>query len=772
MREKQLFDDDWRIHHGEEQIPFPTTKTPVYCQAKTERKQWGFAAESYHENDSRCPDKWEKVTLPHDFIIHQTPNENNNHTLGYFSYGAAWYKKRFVADKGWEGKRVTLYFEGVATECEVYVNSCLMARNMCGYTPFEVDMTDVLRYGAQNTVCVHVNSDVHEGWWYSGGGIFRHVWLQITAPVAVDLYGVYINPRQEKDGVWTVFAETTVRNDGDAPANAVVQTVLYAKDGEIVADTEANIALWPRDKAVAASTASVANPALWDIDAPHLYKAVTTVLVDGKQTDEVETTFGFRTAVFDKDQGFLLNGRRVPIHGVCCHEDYGITGKAMPDTVKEYRLRLLKEMGANGYRTAHYPHSEQTMDYLDQLGFLVLDETRWFTSTPQGLMELECLVKRDRNHPSVVLWSIGNEEPLHTQPQGKRIARSMKAAIKKLDCTRPVTTAVSNTPLCAPVFDEMDVIGLNYNVDCVETLRKQYPDKPFLFTECCAAATTRGWYHAAQPERGYIPAYDHKNFSGACREDMHKLFLKYRFLAGGYQWAGIEHRGETDWPRVCSQSGALDLFLQKKDAFYQNQSHWTDAPMVHILPHWNHAGREGEPIVVWVYTNCEQISLSLNGTQIAEKPVKNRCHVEFCVPYTPGTLVAEGKIGGTTAAVGSVVTTGRAAALCLRLENGPVRANGRDVAVATCFCVDAHGRPVPDASPTVSFYCNGLGTVVGTGSAVTDHTPPHVPDRTMYAGLISVAVRAGTQTGTCRLFASADGFDTASLDILLVKDNG
>ena len=626
-------------------------------------------------------------------------------------------------------------------------------------------------FDKENVLAVYVDTVHHEGWWYEGAGIYRHVWLIKTAMTAVDLWGVYINPVNSGDE-WSVNIGTTVRNDSVTDDSVTVSSVIKDADGSVIAETGgAALAVSAKSKSEAEQKAYVKNPKLWDIDSPCLYYAVTTVERGGEVIDEVTNRFGFRTFHFDADKGFFLNGRHIKLKGVCCHQDYGITGKAVPDNIYRYRIQLMKEMGANAYRTSHYPHAEATMDALDEEGMLVMDETRWFTSTDEGREQLEMLVKRDRNRPSVILWSVGNEEPLHLTERGKRITESLKAEVKKYDSSRPVTTAVSHDAHLAPAVGAVDVIGVNYQLDHYDEIHKKFPDVPFLSSECCATGSTRGWYIEDCPTRGYINAFDHDAnawFRG--RENTWKFLMEREWVAGCFQWAGIEHRGETLWPRLCSQSGAVDLFLQKKDAFYQNQSHWLDTPMIHLLPHWNHAGREGDLIDVWAYTNCEEAELYLDGESLGICKIAPFSHAEWKVPYKSGKLTVVGRNGGRDITFDSTETSGKAAALRLRLENGISAANGKDIAVVTCYCVDAEGRYVPDAEGyVISFNANKFGEIVGTGSDVSDHTPVTSPDRRMRAGLCSAAVRVGTEEGDLRIYASAPGLDGASLTITLKK---
>lgn len=409
------------------------------------------------------------------------------------------------------------------------------------------------------------------------------------------------------------------------------------------------------------------------------------------------------------------------------------------------------------------------MDALDEMGFIVMDEVRWFDSSEYGKEYLEMMIKRDRNRPSVFLWSIGNEEPHHKTEEGRRVCKNLMAFAKKLDDTRLVTSAVDR-PDGATVYDELDAIGVNYNLGIYEKLHQKYPEKPIYASECCATGTTRGWYDDYCKAKSYISAYDKDTndyFLG--REKTWKFLDSHDWIMGGYQWNGFDYRGESTWPRLCSQSGSIDLFLQKKDAFYQDKSHWAEEPLVHLLPHWNFRGREGEPIKVWAYTNCQELELFLNGESQGVRRIEKHGHGEWFVPYQPGEIKVIGKNDGKTVCSDVQKTSKSATGLCLRLENGPIHANGQDVAVVTCYCTDEDGLEVPDAAPTVEFHTNSLGEVIGTGSDISDHTPPCCTVRKMRAGKITVAVRAGNERGEMTLYAVSDGLVSAALKIKLYQ---
>lgn len=776
MREKILFDEGWIFHEGDVDKSIPIDKGPMYKQAKTETMLWGPAAINY----IGCPDNysnarevsrdaWERVTLPHDYIIRQTPSKQENNTLGFFKYENAWYRKEFYLDEADAERRLTLLFEGVASAATVYLNGCILKHNFCGYNSFEVNITDFARFGnKKNVLAVYVNTEHHEGWWYEGAGIYRHVWLCKTDSVAIDLWGVYVRPQILADGKWNVAIESTVINDRYCDVALECVSCVLDRDGRKIAQVSAESDAPAREKTVLFYEATLEKTHLWDIDDPYLYTLRTEVYADGVLCDVYDTRFGCRTFSADAKRGFFLNGRRIKIKGVCAHQDLGFTGKAVPDNIHRYKVELIKQMGANGYRTSHYPHSEATMDALDELGFIVMDETRWFSSSEESIEQLEMLIKRDRNRPSVFFWSVGNEEPHHITETGRRICKNMISRIRKLDSSRIVMSAVSDSPDIATVYDELDAIGINYNLDKYDAIHEKYPDKAIFASECCATSTTRGWYDDSSAERGYFYGYDRDMndwFRG--RENTWKFLCEREWVLGGYQWIAFEHRGETVWPRLCSQAGAIDLFLEKKDAFYQNLSHWSEEPMVHLLPHWNFEGREGEKIKVFAYTNCDELELYLNEKSLGRQKIEKYGHGEWYVPYEKGTLLVEARMGGVTVARDSRTTSGEAVALRLELDNRVKQANGTDLAIISCRCVDAEGREVPDASPYVSFNCNRYGSVVATGSDVCDHVPPSCPSRRMRAGRIGVAVRVGKEKGELKIYAEADRLRSAVLSIEL-----
>lgn len=773
MREKISINDNWLFHRGDIKTTTPKQKGPLYSQSKTERMRWGPACvnfydkpDSYDSGVEYSSIRWDYVTLPHDYIISKTPKEEENNTLGFFEYENAWYRKHLTFTDADKDKRITLYFEGIAIQSAVYFNGIPVARNFCGYNGFEVDITDFIRINEDNVIAVYVNTENHEGWWYEGGGIYRKVWLKKTDKVAIDLFGIFAHAKKKSDNSWDLTVETEIINSEfqDNDIKAVIS--LFDKDGVKICESECNGNVSARDKRTFSSVLSPENVTLWNIENPYLYKVQADIFKNGILCDSDFVKTGFRTFEATANDGFYLNGKPTKIFGVCMHQDFGLTGKAVADNVNRYKISLLKEMGANGLRTSHYPPNEAIMDALDEQGFIVMAETRWYDSSEESLKQLEFLIKSNRNRPSVFCWSMGNEERSNTKELGKNIFKAMKAHTKKLDPTRPITVAIDNNPTSATVNADCDIIGINYNLDAYDVLHKNCPNTPIFSSECCATGTTRGWYHDDCPQKGYLSAFDKDTdswFRG--REDTFKFMMERKYILGFFQWIAFEHRGESVWPRLCSQSGAIDLYLQKKDAFYQNKSHWTTEPMIHLLPHWNLPEYEGKEVRISAYTNCDAAELFLNGESIRKVAVEKYGHAEWFVPYTKGKLEVIGYKNGKAAAFDTKETSDAPYALKLKLENKEIKANGEDVAIITCFVVDKNGTEVPNASPTVSFFTNKSGKVIATGADVSDHIPVTSSVRKMRAGRITVAVKTGVQAGELSVFAECENLVSARLDI-------
>ena len=774
MREVINFNKNWLFHNGDINFSTPHHKGYAYISAKTQRAHIGPASPLYRaevddfNNDVLMNDDvWQNVSLPHDFVIGSEVKESNNNALGFFNYGKAWYVKRFILNNEDKNKRITLYFEGIATESVIYLNGCVLHRSFTGYTPFEVDITDFVKFDEENHLAVYVDSNVHEGWWYSGGGIYRNVKLIKTSLISVDLYGVYVKPIKLDNDTWKILTEVTVRNDTLEDMNVLATVNILDSNKNFVTKTEVSGIIMGKNKSVLKAETTLKNPKLWSPENPTLYYAKTALSVDIKVIDEYETHFGFRTFYADANKGFFINDKHYKIYGMCSHADSGLFGKAVPDNIHRYKVNLIKQMGANGYRASHYTQAEAVMDELDKLGFIVMNECRWFSSSTENLKELETLIKRDRNRPSVFFWSLGNEEYHHATDEGKRICKTMTALAKSLDDTRLIMTAV-NLPDTATVYDYNDVLGINYCWNSYEKVRQKFPNKAVFASECCATGTTRGWYFEDSLKDGRVTAYDHDVSEGfKSREFNCKFIYSKNWLLGGYQWIAFEHRGEASWPRLCSVSGAIDLFLQKKDAFYQNKSYFTSAPMIHILPHWNFKGFEGKPIKVVAYTNLPYAELFVNGKSFGKQKLEKFDIGKWLVPYESGEIKVVGyNENGDIVCSDARKTSNKAYKLMLKQDTFDVTANGEDVAIFTCYAVDENGNEVYDADiEKVSFFTNGDCFVYSTGSDNTDHEVIFNTSRKMYQGKISVAVKLGTSADNLYLNAKSSGLISASIKI-------
>ncbi|MBQ7395794.1 MAG: DUF4982 domain-containing protein [Lentisphaeria bacterium] len=783
MREKILMNRDW-LFLGEVPEERPVkTKSGSYLSAKTGRLKWGPGVRDHVDMPGHwdlehelTPERWQSVDLPHDYIISQTPDPVEVGALGFFKYHHAWYRKHFTVDKSDADKRITIYFEGVTGNSEIYLNSCLVYRSTSGYASFEVDITDIVDFESDNVLAVHVDPESYEGWWYQGAGIYRNVWMVKTPKTAIDLYGVFLPVKKLDESRWQVPVEVEVFNIDYKESSFDVNCKILSPAGEVVAGCDFAGSVASRSRSIVKGECEVSAPELWDINNPVRYTAVVTLTdKDGNVFDSYEQKFGFRTIRFCNETGFYLNGRNVKIKGVCAHLDFGLTGKAVPDNICRHKVKLCKDMGANAYRTSHYPHQDAVMEACDTLGVMVMDENRRFETTADTFEHLEMLVKRDRNRPSVIIWSTGNEEMVyHTIDQGKRIHRALEHRIKQLDPTRPVTCAMTNI-FETTLQDVCEVVGANYFLLHWDELHAKTADKPFVSSENCATGSTRGWYWGDCAETGRLDARDREvDFSGAMggRKNTWKTIAERPWCAGGFQWDAFEHRGEAIWPRLCSVSGAYDLFLQKKDAFYQNQSHWLDEPMIHVLPHWTHPGMEGRVIDVWCYTNCEEAELFLNGRSLGRKSCEKYTPVIWQVEYVPGKIEVKGYNAGKVCAEDSHVTCGEPVRLALKLETPELKANHQDVAFITCSVLDAQGNEVPYTGLVVDFATSGAGKIVGTGSDNTDHVPVPSCSRKMYAGLISVAVKCLEGMGDkFTLRADAPGVISTALDVVLQSKN-
>ena len=756
----------WRFYLGDIAFPVVSGHGASYTNAKA-GKAWGAAAPEFDDSD------WRVLDLPHDWVVEGFFEKTANLAQGYRPRGIAWYRRYVRLDPADRGRALELQFDGISTNCTVWLNGSVVHRNWCGYTGFSVDLTPSATYGDQlNTVVIRVDADAQEGWWYEGGGLYRHTWLVKRSPVHIVTDGIWANPIRKEDGAWVLPVEATLANIENKSAKTEVGVELIDPQGKVVAQDSTVADAAPLDQTVAKLSVPVTKPHLWSVEDPTLYQVRTTLKRDGVQVDQRITRCGFRTIRFDADKGFFLNDQPVKLKGTCNHQDHAGVGVAVPDSIWDFRIRRLKEMGSNAYRCAHNPPAAEFLDACDRLGMLVMDENRNFNTSPEYVRQLEWLIRRDRNHPSVILWSVCNEETTQGTEMGYQMVRRLAAVVKRLDTNRPVTAAMSNgmgTPI--NVSQAVDVVGFNYQQGGYDRFHKSHPNIPITSSEDTSAFMTRGVYET-DSKLALADSYDLSRAGwGATHRNGWKTIADRPFVAGGFVWTGFDYRGEPQkfsWPSVSSVFGIMDTCGFPKAAYYIHQAAWIeDRPILQLIPHWNWKGKEGQPIKVMALTNVETVELFLNGESLGEKQGDKFMGVEWQIPYTPGTLEAVGKKGGKEIARFSVQTTGEPVALKLTPDRKSIAGNGADALPITVSIVDAQGREVPTANTPVTFELNGPGAIIGHGNGDnTSHDPEKGNKRSLFNGLAQVIIQSQRDvSGTILFTATSSGLKPAEARI-------
>jgi beta-galactosidase len=728
--------------------------------------------------------KWRTVCLPHDYVVEGSFDPGGDVSHGTLPKPVGYYRKTFVPPDSMRGKHVWMDFDGVYRNATFALNGKKLGVHPSGYIGARFDISTLLEYGVPNVIAVRVDPRENEGWWYEGGGIYRHVWLNAASPVHFQPDGTAIRCSPER-GAAKIGIGGIVQNDSLAPVQAQIVTKIIDPRGAEVASASTTQAAPSQRETTFNLTVRTANPELWDLDTPRLYKAITSIKVNGKLEDIQTTSFGIRWTEWDKDRGFLLNGRPVKIKGTCNHQDFAGVGIAMPDRLQEWRIRKLKEMGSNAYRTSHNPPSPELLDACDRLGMLVLDENRhlgdtYLPKTPSGtraddLSDLKDFVKRDRNHPSVIAWSLYNEEGLQGTDEGARIFQKMKAVVDGLDGTRPCTGA-NNYGYQEGVQLIADLYGYNYAIGEYDKGKSKFPTQKLFASETSSAVSTRGIYET-DPLRGYVSAYDLNSPSwGATAEAAWRPVAERTWMAGAFVWTGFDYKGEPTpygWPCINSHFGLIDIAGFPKDNFFYYKAWWKADPMVHLLPHWNWSDRLGQPVQVWVYSNAPRVELFLNGTSLGALAMPRLGHLEWKVAYAPGILEAKGySSDGTIIASDRLETTGLPAALKLTSTNRTLAADGEDVSMVQVQVVDSKGRVVPTASNEVRFAVDGAGEIAGVGNGdPSDHDPDKADHRKAFNGTCMVLVRSTGRPGRIGLKVSSEGLKGASVQLQAIGGN-
>ncbi|HMD87223.1 MAG TPA: beta-galactosidase GalA [Terriglobia bacterium] len=762
-RERLLLDFHWRFHLGHADDP---ARDFGYGRGDEYMKTGVFFRPSRPNfNDSG----WRAIDLPHDWAV-ELPFQNDKSVIdhgakalgrSYPGTSIGWYRRVFKIPQSDFGKRLSIEFDGVFRDSMVALNGNFLGRNMSGYAPFAYDITDQANYGGKNVLVVRVDSTVPEGWFYEGAGIYRHVWLVKTNPLHVPQWGTFVTSEVKESGaVVTVKTEVANEADGDATCQ-VISTIVDQAGSEVASDRSDAVSIPGWGHREVAQRLQVTNPGLWSIEQPNLYRLVTTIETGGSVGDRYETPFGIRTIRFDADQGFYLNGKPVKIKGTCNHQDHAGVGSALPDRLQFYRIEKLKEMGSNGYRTSHNPPTPELLDACDQLGMLVLDETRRFASDRESLSQLSRMIRRDRNHPCVVFWSTGNEEDLQGSELGARLCATMKRLVRRLDPTRLITQAMDGG-WGHGISAVLDVQGFNYkHAREIDDFHAKFPAQPCVGSETGSTVSTRGIY-ANDKEKGYVSAYD-LNFPewASTAEEWWQTYDQRAFLSGGFVWTGFDYRGEPtpySWPCISSHFGLMDTCGFPKDNFYYYQAWWGSKPVLHLFPHWNWPGKEGQEIEVWVHTNLERVELFLNGQSLGSKPVKRDSHLAWKVKYAPGTLQARGYQGGQEALAASRETTGAPAKIELRPDRQRIAADGEDVSILEVRVVDHQGRVVPTADNEMVFQVSGAGKLIGVGNGdPSSHEPDKASQRHAFNGLCVAIVQSKKEAGEIKVQATSPG---------------
>jgi len=742
---------------------------------------------------------WRTLNLPHDWSIEGHFSNDNPATPGGGALpdGIGWYRKIFSLPLKDKNKHVFIDFDGVYMNSKVWINGHLLGERPYGYISFRYELTPYLNYGSnKNILAVRVdNSRQPASRWYSGSGIFRNVWLVKTNKVYVDHWGTYITTPEITDDHATVQIQTTIRNRENVVQPVVLQTVLYDASGKKVASSVSKVTIRSDSSAIVQQKINVPAPVLWSDTHPNLYKAVSNLKSGNKLLDRYNTPFGIRSFRFDSDKGFFLNEKHVKIRGVCDHHDLGALGAAINTRALERQLEILKEMGCNGIRTSHNPPAPELLTLCDKIGFIVMDEAfdvwekakrpfdyhlyfeKWHKR------DLTDFVVRDRNHPSVFVWSIGNEIPEQYMPKGAIIAKELSGIVKLLDPTRPVTSAMNNPEAESNSLARSgacDLIGHNYDLKDWLRFHEVFPGGKFIASETNSAIATRGHYDMPSDSIRRWPSgavmnadftcssYDNCSAPwGSTHEETWKIVKKNDFISGMYIWTGFDYLGEPTpypWPARSSYFGIIDLAGFPKDAYYMYQSEWTNKDVLHLLPHWN--WKEGDTVDVWAYTNCSDVELFLNGTSLGKKSKQgNDLHIIWQVSYEPGILEAVGHRNGKKLTA-TVKTASSPAKILLKADRSTIHADGKDLSFVEVTIVDKEGTMVPDADNLVQFNIKGPVFIAGVANGCQTDLSPFIANfRKAFNGKCLVILQSTEKKGKATLVATSEGLEGESLSL-------
>jgi beta-galactosidase len=749
---------------------------------------------------------WRTLNLPHDWSIEGAFSKDHPATVGGGALpgGTGWYRKQFTVPASDKGKYIAIDFDGVYRNSEVWINGHYLGKRPNGYIAFRYELSKYLNYGGSNTISVKVdNARQPNSRWYSGSGIYRDVKLLTLNPIHIEQWGTYVTTPQVTDASATVQVEISIVSPAGKSQSAIVETQVLDARKSIVGSSSQTVQL--RNKQKINSQVSIKDPTRWSVENPYLYTLRTLVLVNGKEQDRYDTPLGVRTFSFDQNNGFSLNGKSMKIRGVCNHHDLGALGAAFNVRAAERQLEILKSMGANAIRTSHNPPAAALLELCDKMGFIVMDEAfdMWVQKKNDfdyhldwakwHKKDLEDQILRDRNHPSVIMWSVGNEIPEQggskKDTTGRVITRELVSIVKSLDKTRPVTTANNNTePDNNLVLSgALDLIGYNYHHEQWKDFHKTYPGQKLIASETTSALQTRGSYDMKsdsiriRPVRWDLPlltgnadfscsAYDNCYTPwGSSHEQTLQAFENNPVVSGMFVWTGFDYLGEPtpySWPARSSYFGIMDLAGFPKDVFYLYQSAWIDKPVLHILPHWN--WKAGQTIdVISYYSQADEVELFLNGISLGKKSKQGQdMKVMWRVKYAAGELKAVSRKNGRTVLEKIIHTAAAPAKLELIADRSKFKADGKDLSFVTIKVLDKDGNLIPNADHLINFKLEGEGeiTAVDNGSPIS-HESFKANHRKAFNGLALAIIKAGTKASKLSLTASAEGLQSNTITL-------
>ncbi|HTT25010.1 MAG TPA: beta-galactosidase GalA [Candidatus Binatia bacterium] len=774
-RERLLFDFGWKFFQGHGSDPARDLGFGKGQGDFAKSGEFWFSTQKFDDST------WRDLNLPHDWAV-ELPfvRDEEQQSHGYKPLGrrypetsVGWYRRTFDIPKEDSGKRIVVEFDGAFRSALVFLNGYFIGRNDNGYAPFRFDVSDFLRYGEKNYLVVRMDASFGDGWFYEGAGIYRHVWLSKSEPVHLGHCESYIRTTL-KGNAASLNLGTIVQNEGAQAETCRVRWQIFDAAGKIVATADSAAQPVAVDgSAVFTASTNLPSPALWSPETPNLYSAVVTLEIAGKACDAERITFGVRDIRWDPDKGFFLNGKHVLIKGTCNHQDHAGVGAALPDRLQAFRIAVLKDMGGNAVRTSHNMPTPEWVEACDRMGMMMMCETRQMSSNPEGMAQLETMIKRYRNSPSIILWSVGNEEwTMMPQPQGVRVVDEMIKRSHELDPTRRCSAAV-NASFETHFPEQLDVMGFNYNLKVHDKYHKDHPKQASVGSETASTVSTRGIY-VTDKLRNWVSAYDLNHTAWSqLTEEWWKFYAAREWLSGGFAWTGFDYRGEPTpygWPSINSQFGIVDMCGFPKDNFYYYKAWWGSEPVLHLFPHWNWEQREGEPISVWVHSNLDSVELFLNGNSQGSKKVEPLTHLEWMVKYEPGVLEARGTKDGKVVLAEKRETTGEPESIRLTPDRTEINADGEDVCVLRVEVLDKEGRTVPTADVPILFKVSGEGGLIGVGNGDPNcQESDKEPKRSLFNGLAQVIVQSTRTPGAITVEAYTGDWPPPKLPPTQVK---